>query len=200
MQSWQLRKQSTMKVMRETSQRNCKRRIAVARSEKEWNFICQDPHKSTLHSDAQSLLRVLCIRAEEPTTLSAPVAYARRVSPAVWCGAGYSLAGRVFLAGGLRQIGTIRLLFFFFFQAEDGIRDDLVTGVQTCALPISGRYPNCAASTGPTSGPGPAMAAKWCPKTTHLLVGMKSRPLSRRSAGVARSGSSTSTLAEIKLL
>src|SRR5207244_9424521 len=26
----------------------------------------------------------------------------------------------------------------FFFQAEDGIRDDLVTGVQTCALPISG--------------------------------------------------------------
>src|SRR5207244_9766772 len=28
-------------------------------------------------------------------------------------------------------------VFFFFFQAEDGIRDDLVTGVQTCALPIS---------------------------------------------------------------
>src|SRR2546425_3907790 len=32
----------------------------------------------------------------------------------------------------------LRLLsFFFFFQAEDGIRDKLVTGVQTCALPIS---------------------------------------------------------------
>src|SRR3989441_13327557 len=30
------------------------------------------------------------------------------------------------------------LVFFFFFQAEDGIRDKLVTGVQTCALPISG--------------------------------------------------------------
>src|SRR5687767_15188716 len=28
------------------------------------------------------------------------------------------------------------LFFFFFFQAEDGIRDKLVTGVQTCALPI----------------------------------------------------------------
>src|SRR5437879_9929684 len=27
---------------------------------------------------------------------------------------------------------------FFFFQAEDGIRDTSVTGVQTCALPISG--------------------------------------------------------------
>src|SRR2546425_8180752 len=26
--------------------------------------------------------------------------------------------------------------YFFFFQAEDGIRDKLVTGVQTCALPI----------------------------------------------------------------
>src|SRR5260370_6542080 len=28
-------------------------------------------------------------------------------------------------------------IFFFFFQAEDGIRDSSVTGVQTCALPIS---------------------------------------------------------------
>src|SRR5690606_40943075 len=28
------------------------------------------------------------------------------------------------------------LLLFFFFQAEDGIRDFHVTGVQTCALPI----------------------------------------------------------------
>src|SRR6266853_4686585 len=27
-------------------------------------------------------------------------------------------------------------MFFFFFQAEDGIRDLTVTGVQTCALPI----------------------------------------------------------------
>src|SRR6267378_7213078 len=31
--------------------------------------------------------------------------------------------------------------FFFFFQAEDGIRDLYVTGVQTCALPISGGRP-----------------------------------------------------------
>src|SRR2546425_8107095 len=29
-----------------------------------------------------------------------------------------------------------KLLLHFFFQAEDGIRDKLVTGVQTCALPI----------------------------------------------------------------
>src|SRR5437773_5752512 len=31
---------------------------------------------------------------------------------------------------------SVFLLFFFFFQAEDGIRDRDVTGVQTCALPI----------------------------------------------------------------
>src|SRR3989454_9637269 len=30
----------------------------------------------------------------------------------------------------------LSLCFFFFFQAEDGIRDYKVTGVQTCALPI----------------------------------------------------------------
>src|SRR5256885_8561356 len=32
------------------------------------------------------------------------------------------------------------LFIFFFFQAEDGIRDYKVTGVQTCALPISERW------------------------------------------------------------
>src|SRR2546430_12956507 len=31
-------------------------------------------------------------------------------------------------------------MFFFFFQAEDGIRDLTVTGVQTCALPISDAF------------------------------------------------------------
>src|SRR6266853_6356883 len=31
---------------------------------------------------------------------------------------------------------THAIVFFFFFQAEDGIRDLTVTGVQTCALPI----------------------------------------------------------------
>src|SRR2546430_8409125 len=31
-------------------------------------------------------------------------------------------------------------VFFFFFQAEDGIRDLTVTGVQTCALPIFFKY------------------------------------------------------------
>src|SRR5438270_10632709 len=34
---------------------------------------------------------------------------------------------------------TLMSMSFFFFQAEDGIRDLTVTGVQTCALPISRR-------------------------------------------------------------
>src|SRR6266540_1384921 len=41
---------------------------------------------------------------------------------------------------------------FFFFQAEDGIRDRDVTGAQTCALPISAEpsvaYPVCVAGVG----------------------------------------------------
>src|SRR5256885_7286302 len=36
-----------------------------------------------------------------------------------------------------RTPGIDFALVFFFFQAEDGIRDYKVTGVQTCALPIS---------------------------------------------------------------
>src|SRR3989449_8587216 len=43
---------------------------------------------------------------------------------------------------------SLSLVFFFFFQAEDGIRDVAVTGVQTCALPIS------AAEVDPPAGPG----------------------------------------------
>src|SRR2546425_6115995 len=44
---------------------------------------------------------------------------------------------------------TLLVLIFFFFQAEDGIRDKLVTGVQTCALPIS--FPQTSNSPTPIS-------------------------------------------------
>src|SRR6266850_7606311 len=40
------------------------------------------------------------------------------------------------------------IVFFFFFQAEDGIRDYKVTGVQTCALPISRRRGSLRAARG----------------------------------------------------
>src|SRR3989441_4783540 len=43
--------------------------------------------------------------------------------------------------------------FFFFFQAEDGIRDKLVTGVQTCALPISTKSAIEALEQDPQMGP-----------------------------------------------
>src|SRR2546426_7648171 len=44
---------------------------------------------------------------------------------------------------------TLLYFVFFFFQAEDGIRDYKVTGVQTCALPISGQRNVVAQVCGP---------------------------------------------------
>src|SRR3989440_4398026 len=44
----------------------------------------------------------------------------------------YSIVTRVY------STPTLLCRSFFFFQAEDGIRDLIVTGVQTCALPICG--------------------------------------------------------------
>src|SRR5205823_11974475 len=52
-----------------------------------------------------------------------------------------------------------KVYFVFFFQAEDGIRDKLVTGVQTCALPILARSSactECAAGPDRETAPGPA--------------------------------------------
>src|SRR5690349_21930218 len=48
---------------------------------------------------------------------------------------------------------SVCVFFFFFFQAEDGIRDLYVTGVQTCALPILATGPSPA---GPATGRSPA--------------------------------------------
>src|SRR5947209_10529731 len=57
------------------------------------------------------------------------------------------------------------VLEIFFFQAEDGIRDIGVTGVQTCALPISGwpstRAAGCRCSTRRRGGTAPAGFASW---------------------------------------
>src|SRR5256886_17577685 len=51
------------------------------------------------------------------------------------------------------------LVFFFFFQAEDGIRDLTVTGVQTCALPIYR-----AAPPPPPPPEPPQIADEWLPR------------------------------------
>src|SRR5438094_3311038 len=72
-------------------------------------------------------------------------------------------------------------LFFFFFQAEDGIRDRTVTGVQTCALPIyrratcsttscrTSRASRCALAS-PTSASCP-----WATRSEERRVGKECR-------------------------
>src|SRR3989440_5759473 len=60
------------------------------------------------------------------------------------------------------------LRFFFFFQAEDGIRDLIVTGVQTCALPISTLYathppPSISDATSLCPPPSPSSPARRAP-------------------------------------
>src|SRR5437588_5895327 len=62
------------------------------------------------------------------------------------------------------------LLVFFFFQAEDGIRDHCVTGVQTCALPIS---------TGPNPLPAHSDGAHAPPDGTRRPVEADLPPLSQ---------------------
>src|SRR5207302_8205150 len=52
------------------------------------------------------------------------------------------------------------VVFFFFFQAEDGIRDFHVTGVQTCALPIFDRHPRLAVVLAHGGGSLPFIAAR----------------------------------------
>src|SRR5437867_4626662 len=66
-----------------------------------------------------------------------------------------------------RSQGHLRCALLFFFQAEDGIRDRTVTGVQTCALPISRRRAaavrrRAGSAGGATDGPSrPSPAPRW---------------------------------------
>src|SRR5882672_12338098 len=53
---------------------------------------------------------------------------------------------------------TGALFLFFFFQAEDGIRDHCVTGVQTCALPIYGHGTHVAGTVAQTTDNGIGVA------------------------------------------
>src|SRR4030043_211719 len=64
-----------------------------------------------------------------------------------------------------RLLSVRTLVCFFFFQAEDGIRDVAVTGVQTCALPIS----SCRAAAG-RSSPSPGAGARWWTSTDRLFA------------------------------
>src|SRR5690606_41327515 len=70
------------------------------------------------------------------------------------------------------------LFFFFFFQAEDGIRDFHVTGVQTCALPIlSSPYRGLAPLRG--FGGNAKLNLELCqcrPEYLYCLLSIKSSP------------------------
>src|SRR3989441_9041409 len=72
------------------------------------------------------------------------------------------------------------MLFLFFFQAEDGIRDKLVTGVQTCALPISACAP-APRATGALRGPSHGLGGRRASDGAY-------RPRPRRGDGRGRRG------------
>src|SRR5256885_3712745 len=82
---------------------------------------------------------------------------------------------------------SLRYFIFFFFQAEDGIRDYKVTGVQTCALPISSAISR-------STGFGTATAAAGSPPSPRRCQGCGAAFSSTSSSTSARSEEHTSEL------
>src|SRR6266478_1989090 len=72
--------------------------------------------------------------------------------------------------------------FFFFFQAEDGIRDLTVTGVQTCALPISVKVSHC----GTERISGVASPTNGANASTEFVV-PRSIPIEKRALAIVKS-------------
>src|SRR2546421_4593340 len=88
------------------------------------------------------------------------------------------------------------VFFVFFFQAEDGIRDLIVTGVQTCALPISSASPSaCRPNTGATNARAvPAARAPRARTGARCLLGTGSplaHPASRPGVAPESAGPPT---------
>src|SRR5256886_3437920 len=69
----------------------------------------------------------------------------------------------------------VAVVFFFFFQAEDGIRDLTVTGVQTCALPISASGSPGLPWGATTRSPSSARPPAWHPETRSRCTGRRRR-------------------------
>src|SRR5437773_10838953 len=72
-------------------------------------------------------------------------------------------------------------LCFFFFQAEDGIRDRDVTGVQTCALPISRKEPEHKGNAGAACGAAGNWRRRECPRWRNDRAGRGGRRRGGRS-------------------
>src|SRR5690606_8307161 len=100
------------------------------------------------------------------------------------------------------------VLFVFFFQAEDGIRDFHVTGVQTCALPISaastprrrnGARHRCTAKTAATAQATAGRSQLWKAYSTSGGLSAHSaarHPLNRPSHHVTANPNGASSSAE----
>src|SRR3712207_8174067 len=76
------------------------------------------------------------------------------------------------------------LVNFFFFQAEDGIRDIGVTGVQTCALPIYGVDDLAAAIRDFRPEPGRRLGVL----VDHLVAGSKESRIAADAVRAAPAG------------
>src|SRR5260221_8842849 len=87
--------------------------------------------------------------------------------------------------------------FFFFFQAEDGIRDHCVTGVQTCALPISRRVGKPPSGLTLQRPPPPRLDMNmiWVPSGDHWGVSLTRDRTSRTWSTTARGDNGCCALA-----
>src|SRR5207253_6681479 len=79
------------------------------------------------------------------------------------------------------------LFFFFFFQAEDGIRDGHVTGVQTCALPIWPSNRRSTTSTAPPMAESASRCTDSMAAKAHVDVRIALRSEERRVGKECRS-------------
>src|SRR3712207_9201062 len=72
------------------------------------------------------------------------------------------------------------MLLYFFFQAEDGIRDIGVTGVQTCALPIFGAASNGCSFSSRACGAWSVATQSIAPERSPSTSARRSRSEERR--------------------
>src|SRR5690606_39430118 len=93
---------------------------------------------------------------------------------------------------------SLSYCFFFFFQAEDGIRDFHVTGVQTCALPIS--EINLPYITADATGPKHLVINVTRAKLEGLVADLVARTIEPCKIALKDAGLSTSDISDVILV